>query len=153
MRNKLALLAAAGFTLAAATFAFAQDAIVVDPAIETMSVDQLVAARQDAMKQNGFVLRSAMRASGDEAVQAATTLLRAYTNLPALFREGSVTGTSDALPVIWENWDDFKGRFDAGAAVAQQALDAARAGDTAAYGAALQELGRGCGGCHQTYRD
>ncbi len=50
--------------MAAATFAFAQDTpVVVDPAIETMAVDQLVEARQSAMKQNGGLLRSAMRAS------------------------------------------------------------------------------------------
>jgi cytochrome c556 len=93
-----------------------------------------------------------MQATGDDAVAAATILLQNFTNFPALFREGSTSPNSDALPAIWENWDDFKGRMDADAAAALKALDAAKAGDTAAYGAALQEIGGSCGGCHQTYR-
>lgn len=154
MRSKLVLLAAAGFTLVAATVTIAQDTpVVVDPAIESMSVDQLVSARQDAMKQNGSVLRSAMRASGDEAVKSATVLLQSFANMPALFREGSVNGASDALPAIWENWDDFKGRLDASAAAAQRALDAAKSGDATTYATAMQEIGQSCGGCHQAYRD
>lgn len=153
MPRRSSLLAAAAFAIVAASIAVAQDsAITVDPAIAGMSVDQLVEARQNAMKQNGGVLRGAMSASGDAAVTASTTLLQNYTNLPALFREGSASANSDALPAIWENWDDFKARFDASAAAAQRALDAAKAGDAAAYGAALQEIGQGCSGCHQTYR-
>ena len=78
MPKKTPLLAVAALSLfAAATVAFAQDTpVAVDPAIETMSVEQLVEARQTAMKQNGGLLRSAMRASGDEAV-ATTTVRRA----------------------------------------------------------------------------
>jgi cytochrome c556 len=139
--------------MAAGTFAFAQDTpVVVDPAIESMTVDQLVEARQNAMKQNGGLLRSAMQASGDEAVAAATTILQNFTNLPAFFREGSTTSDSKASPAIWENWDDFKGRFDADAAHAQKALDAAKSGDSATYAAELQAIAQSCGGCHQLYR-
>jgi hypothetical protein len=88
MPMKSRLFAATALALmAAATFAFAQDnPVVVDPAIETMTVDQLVEARQNAMKQNGGLLRSAMRATGDEAVASATTILQNFTNLPSLFR-------------------------------------------------------------------
>ena len=131
----------------------AQDSpVVVDPAIETMTVEQLVEGRQAAMKQNGGLLRSAMQATGDDAVAAATTLLQNFTNLPHLFREGSTAPNSKALPQIWENWDDFTGRFDANAVHAQDALAAATAGDTAAYGAALQAIAQSCGACHQIYR-
>jgi cytochrome c556 len=154
MPKRTPLIAAAVFALvAAATFAVAQDnPVAVDPAIETMTVDQLVEARQSAMKQNGGLLRSAMQATGDDAVAAATTLLQNFTNLPHLFREGSTTAQSEALPLIWENWDDFKGRFDANAVHAQDALTAAKAGDAAGYGTALQAIAQSCGACHQTYR-
>lgn len=154
MPKRLPILAATAAALVAiATLAMAQDnPVTVDPAIETMTVDQLVEARQAAMKQNGGLLRSAMRATGDDAVAAATTLLQNFTNLPFLFREGSTAANSKALPVIWENWEDFKGRFDADAVHAQEALAAAKAGDAAAYGAALQAIGQSCGACHQTYR-
>jgi cytochrome c556 len=154
MPRKTSVLAVTALALmAAASFAFAQDtSVAVDPAIESMSVDQLVEARQNAMKQNGGLLRAAMRASGDEAVAAATTMLQNFTNLPALFREGSTASNSKALPLIWENWEDFKARFDEDAKHAAEAVAAAKANDAAAYGAALQAIGQSCSGCHQMYR-
>ena len=148
--NKLALAAIAA-TLSLTAIAFAQD-IVVDPAIASMTNDQLVKARQDAMKQNGMTLRGAADLSGADAVAAATVLLQNFTNLPALFKEGSATADSKALPTIWENWDDFKARFDKDAASAQLMLAAATAGDSAAYAAAADEIGKSCGACHSTYR-
>jgi cytochrome c556 len=154
MPRKTSVLAVTALALmAAASFAFAQDtSVAVDPAIESMSVDQLVEARQNAMKQNGGLLRAAMRASGDEAVAAATTMLQNFTNLPALFREGSTASNSKALPLIWENWEDFKARFDEDAKHAAEAVAAAKANDAAAYGAALQAIGQSCSSCHQMYR-
>ncbi len=152
-RRTPVLVTAALALMAAAGLAFAQDTpVVVDPAIETMSVDQLVEARQNAMKQNGGLLRGAMRASGDDAIAAANTMLQNFTNLPELFREGSTAANSKALPLIWENWDDFRARFDEDAKHAAEAVAAAQAGDAAAYGTALQAIGQSCGSCHQMYR-
>lgn len=154
MPIKTLTFAAVAATLTLSAIAFAQDtpAVVVDPAIAAMTSDELVAARQAAMKQNGMTLRGAAQLSGADAVAVATTLLQNFTNLPALFKEGSVTDKSKALPAVWENWDDFKGRFDADAATAQLMLAAAMAGDTAGYVAAVDEIGKSCGGCHMTYR-
>lgn len=145
-----------GFVLAlsVSALATAQDtpAIVVDPAIASMTNDQLVEARQAAMKQNGMTLRGAASLTGEQAVAAATLLLQNFTNLPELFKEGSVTDKSKALPAIWENWDDFRARFDHDAEVATKMLAAAQSGDTAAYTASIQEIGESCGACHMTYR-
>lgn len=145
-----------GLTLAltVAAIAVAQDtpAVVVDPAIAAMTNEQLVEARQAAMKQNGMALRNAASLTGEEAVAAATTILQNFTNLPALFREGSITDKSKALPAIWENWDDFQARFDHDAELAAGMLAAAQSGDTATYTAAIEEIGQSCGTCHQTYR-
>lgn len=144
-----------GFALAlTAAVAVAQDtpAVVVDPAIATMTTDQLVEARQNAMKQNGMTLRGAASLTGDEAVAAATLLLQNFTNLPALFKEGSVNDKSKAQPAIWENWDDFRARFDHDAEVAAKMLAAAQSGDTATFTASVQEIGESCGACHMTYR-
>jgi cytochrome c556 len=154
MPTKSPLFLALAATLAIGAAALAQDApaVVVDPAIATMSNDQLVEARQAAMKQDGMALRGAANLAGDEAVAAATILLQNFTNLPDLFKEGSATDKSKAQPAVWENWDDFKGRFDADAAAAARMLAAAKSGDTAVYTAAVDELGQSCGACHQTYR-
>jgi cytochrome c556 len=149
-----ALALALASTLLLGAIAFAQDTptVVVDPAIATMTNDQLVQARKDAMKQNGMTLRGAGQLSGPEAVAAATVLLQNFVNLPALFKEGSITPDSKALPVIWEKWDDFKALLDVGAASAAKAQAAATAGDAATYAAALDEIGKSCGSCHSQYR-
>ncbi|HZY68820.1 MAG TPA: cytochrome c [Devosia sp.] len=144
-----------GLTFAiAASVAVAQDtpAVVPDPAIETMTVEQLVKARQDAMRQNGQTLRTVGGLTGEDAVAAATTLLQNFVNFPSLFREGSITPDSRALPAAWENWEDFRSRFDHDAELATAMLAAAQSGDTAAYTAAVEEIGKSCGACHQLYR-
>jgi cytochrome c556 len=145
-----------GFALAltVAAVAFAQDkpAVVVDPAIATMTNEQLVDARQSAMKQDGRALRGADALTGEQAVAAATILLQNFTSFPALFREGSITDKSKARPDIWENWDDFQARFAHDAEAAGRMLAAAQAGDTAAYQVAVKEIGESCGACHMTYR-
>ncbi|MEO7221061.1 MAG: cytochrome c, partial [Devosia sp.] len=137
-----------------AAVAIAQDTptVVVDPAIATMTNEQLVEARQAAMKQNGGALRGAADLSGEQAVAVATTLLQNFTNLPDLFKEGSSTDNSKALPAVWANWEDFRARFDHDAEAAARMLAAAQSGDTATYTAAIQEIGDSCGSCHMTYR-
>ena len=154
MPIKTLTLTAFAATLTLGAIAFAQDtpAIVVDPAIASMTNEQLVEARQAAMKEDGMVLRGAAQLTGDEAIAVATTLQQNFTNFPALFKEGSVVGDSKAQPAIWENWEDFKARFDADAAAAQAMLAAAVAGDSAAYATSVGKIGESCRACHQTYR-
>jgi cytochrome c556 len=139
--------------LSLGALAVAQDTtVVVDPTIATMTNDQLVQARQNAMRENGRTLRGAQDLTGADAIAAATTLLKNFTNLPALFREGSTTDKSGARPTIWENWEDFRSRFDKDAEAAKAMLAAATSGDMAAYVAAIQEIGGSCNSCHETYR-
>ncbi|HWA17839.1 MAG TPA: cytochrome c [Devosia sp.] len=126
--------------------------VVVDPAIATMTNDELVKARQDAMKEDGGILRTAAALTGDDAVAAATTLLQNFTNFPALFREGSITPDSHALPIIWQQWDEFEGIFKDAQLGATKMLEAALAEDDLAYGDAVRGLTQICGECHQTYR-
>lgn len=123
-----------------------------DPAIAGMSNEELVATRQAAMKEDGGLLRRAGGLQGQEAIDAATVLLRNFTNFPALFREGSITDKSEALPVIWERWDEFTALLVQGQGLAGAALAAAQAGDTAAYQASIKQFSQLCGTCHQTFR-
>lgn len=154
MPMKTPLIVGFALALTVGAVALAQDtpAIVVDPAIATMTNEQLVAARQAAMEQNGRTLRGAAKLAGEEAVAAATILLQNFTNLPDLFRDGSITDKSGAKPEIWQNWEDFRARFDHDAEVAAKMLAAAHSGDTATYEAAIQAIGSSCGACHMTYR-
>ena len=109
-----------------------------------------VAMRQNVMKQNGGILRSAMRLSGPEAVAAMQTVLDNYTHMPALFPEGSEGG--DALPAIWQNWEGFTAIIETGRAGAEAAVAAAEAGDTAGYNSGLQTVMATCNQCHQQFR-
>ncbi len=43
--------------------------------------------------------------------------------------KGSTASNSKALPLIWENWDDFRARFDEDAKHAAEAVAAAKAND------------------------
>ena len=71
--RKIAFLALTA-ALVLSPVAYAQDTptIVVDPAIATMTVDQMVEARKSGMKQNGMTLRGAAALTGADAVAAAT---------------------------------------------------------------------------------
>jgi cytochrome c556 len=133
--------------------AFAQEALPpVDPAIATMSVDQKVEARQKAMKQDGQLLRKAGAATGDAAVEAATTVLQNFINFPALFADGANNTKSKASSQIWQDFDKFSALFVEGQGHAAKMLAAAKAGDTATYQAETKSLAGLCFQCHQTYR-
>lgn len=129
--------------------AIAQDAT---PDYAAMSPEQLVEARQDAMRTNGGVLRSAGNLSGAEAVAAAETLIKDYSELPLMFPENSIVGNSKALPAIWQSKDEFNAILARGLDGATAMKAAAEAGDAAAYAAALQVIGGTCGECHQKFR-
>jgi cytochrome c556 len=148
---RLAVFFAAGALVAGfAATAIAQEAAAPDFA--AMSHEELVEARQDAMKEDGGLLRRAGGLTGADAVAAADTLIRNYTNLPHMFPEGSNIGDSKALPVIWQDFETFTGIFAKGLQGASDMKAAAEAGDAAAYAAALQVVGGTCGECHQKFR-
>ena len=140
-RTSLAALIGVALVMAVVTLALAA----------SMSDAQLVAARQAAMKQNGMVLKGAKNLTGQAAIDAATTVLKNFTNFPAQFRKGSITPDSKATDKIWENWGDFTSRMADEKARAQAMLAAAKAGDKAAYTAAISALTKVCSDCHLTY--
>ena len=123
-----------------------------DPAIASMTPEQLVETRQATMMQNGRILRGAASLSGADAVAAADTLIQNFTNLLALYPEGSIAGDSRALPIIWEEKDAFEALFMQARESAIAMKAAAEAGDAAGFGAGAQAIGGLCGQCHQKYR-
>jgi cytochrome c556 len=153
--KRIGALALAGFLSLAALGAIsvtAQD-VVVDPAIATMTPEQLVDARQAAMKQNGGILKELGGGlAGADAVAAADTLIQNFTNLPALFAEGSVVGDSKALPLIWEEKEAFDAIFAQAKEHATAIRAAAEGGDAAAIGEGVKAIGGLCGQCHSKYR-
>lgn len=57
-----------------------------------------------------------------------------------------------ALPAIWTGAADFKVKAEALSKAAGAVAAAAKSGDVAATKAAAAEVGKTCGGCHDTYR-
>ncbi len=149
--RKYASFALAAVVAVAGTLAYAQD-VVPDPALADLTPEQMVDMRQDLMKANGGLLRSAGSLTGADAVAAADTLIVNYTNLSVLFPEGSDVGDSAALPAIWQNPADFQAIWTSGIEAATAMKAAAEAGDADAYQAANRALGATCGQCHQTFR-
>ena len=147
-------LAAISFAMLAAlgSVAALAQAPAVDPAIASMTPDQMVAARQAAMKEDGGALKAAFSQTGAEAEASAAVLLKNFTNFPALFKEGSLTDKSEALPLIWTEFDKFSAIFVKDQGLAADMLAAAKSGDQAAYLTAAKAIGASCGECHQTYR-
>jgi cytochrome c556 len=153
--HKLAITAAVALALGAAAFtSFAQDVVITpDPALSSLSVEDMVAKRQELMKTNGATLKTAGTLSGADAVKAAETLIADFSNLTVLFPEGSDTVKgSEAKPEIWQNLDTFQGYLKQGVVNATAMKAAAEAGDAAAYGASIKALGGLCGQCHQQFR-
>ena len=78
----------------------------------------------------------------------------ASTDVAALFPEGSLEPPTEALPIIWEEWDEFKGILGQFATDAA-ALEAAAADGTdtkAAVQGAFMAVGGACQTCHKKFR-
>jgi cytochrome c556 len=110
------------------------------------------------MKANGDQARIASEMSQgkrpfdlDAAKKAFATFTEAGEKAPALFPDSSKTGgDTAALPAIWENKTDFEAKFAKLARESKAASEATK--DFESFKAQFSELGKNCGGCHQTYR-
>lgn len=117
--------------------------------------DPTVLARMDSMK----VMSASVKVIGDmtkgeidfdagEVTAALARLKEESAKIPALFEAEIIPKKSEALPAIWQNWNDFVKR--------SQTFDAALAGisveNAADLPSAMKVIGSGCRGCHDTYR-
>jgi cytochrome c556 len=83
----------------------------------------------------------------------AEALANGAAELQYLFPPGSNVGDSEALPVIWEEPEEFaKMIADAERATAAFS-EAASAGDEDAIAAAFRDVGAACRGCHDRFRE
>ena len=87
-----------------------------------------------------------------EAAQAMNAV--ASSDVAALFPEGTSEPPSEALPIIWEEWDEFEALL-ADFAASTAALEAAAADGTdtkAAVQGAFGAVGGNCQTCHKKFR-
>jgi cytochrome c556 len=72
--------------------------------------------------------------------------------LHKLFPAGSNIGDSEALPVIWENTDDFAAAISKTEDATAAFVAAAESGDKDAISGAFRNVGMSCRGCHDNFR-
>lgn len=123
------------------------------------AADEPQVVRQEMMKKVGGAMGAlAGIAKGEKPYDAAivtaslTTISETAKAFPDQFPAGSESGfETEALPKIWETMDDFKAKAEKLGADADVAL-ASLPADQAGVGAAIGEIGKNCGGCHEVYR-
>ena len=69
------------------------------------------------------------------------------------FETKAMTDKSEALPKIWDNWEDFAKMADKLETASADLSAAITSGDRAAMGAALNATGKSCKGCHDEYME
>jgi cytochrome c556 len=117
-----------------------------------------IAARKQLMKDIGAQTKTgAGMAKGEVPYDQAKAqaILATYadggTKMSTLFPDNSKTGgDTAALPAVWQNMGDFKGKADKFAAEAKAAQASVKDLDT--FKASFGGLTKNCGGCHETYR-
>ncbi|WP_421701463.1 c-type cytochrome [Aliiroseovarius sp.] len=113
-----------------------------------------VMARMEAMKQIGGgmkvlagMLKGEMTYDTAEAQAALDKIEEAVGRVPALFEAPESDPKSTALPVIWENWEDFESKIDALAKASMGEIT-----DEDSLKMAVSTLGGTCKDCHGDYR-
>ena len=122
------------------------------------AVDDPIKVRQAVMRSQGVHLGALGAIAKGEvpwtplAEAHAFAIVSFSAVIPSLFPEGSVAGDTGAKPEIWMEWSKFEQAAANLNAAATKLVEAAKGGDPAAIGAALGEVGGGCGGCHKPFR-
>lgn len=89
----------------------------------------------------------------DQLAAHARGLAEAAKLAPAAFKVEAMEGKTTAKKDIWANWDKFEGGLNMMGEKATAVAAAADSGDMGAVGAAVQELGKTCKGCHDDFRE
>lgn len=87
-----------------------------------------------------------------QLVDHAKGMANSAKELAHLFPAGSNIGDSEALPVIWEQPEEFAAAIDKVQEAADAFVAAAESGDAERIGGAFRELGGSCRGCHDRFR-
>lgn len=72
--------------------------------------------------------------------------------LKYLFPKGSNVDDSEALPVIWEEPEEFAAAIDKAVTATAAFSEAVAGGDADKIGAAFRDVGAACRGCHDRFR-
>lgn len=117
-----------------------------------------VKARMDAMsaiaanmKALGAVAKGAAPFDGAQVQAALLSIAVHAEQTPELFHAPEDDPVSEALPAIWQNFDDFTAKADDLAVLANQL--SVSVGQQQDVGPAMSALGGACKACHKVYRE
>jgi cytochrome c556 len=105
----------------------------------------------DDMKIIGDMAKGKTPFDAAKAAEAARDIGVTAKKIHELFPEGSGGGKSEALPAIWEHWDDFTAKADE-LGTAADTLAAALDGGDPDWKGAFRGVSDACKACHQDYR-
>ena len=116
-----------------------------------------LATRKALMKENGNqsrIAREMIEAKQPFNLEAAKKVLATFGETADkgknLWPDNSKGGDTASLPAIWENKADFDAKLVKFSAEAKAA--GGKVTDLDSFKAQMGEVGKNCGGCHQTYR-
>ncbi|MES2058711.1 MAG: cytochrome c [Pseudomonadota bacterium] len=141
---------AGGQTAPAASTPSRAASVPVDPAA-------ILAGRKAAFllsAANFGGMKAVIDSGGDVTKQAfaARSLANWAKALPGMFPPGSNVAPTEALPNVWTDRAGFDAKAAAYAEAAGKLAALAKAGDKPGFAAQWGEVGKTCGGCHDTYR-
>lgn len=86
-----------------------------------------------------------------EKLRVATAIIAHSAHaIPETFKTRDLSKPSEALPAVWDNWDDFTAKAEA---LETAAIALAAAGtDPATFKSGFGRLGAACQACHRDYR-
>lgn len=146
-RKLISILTAVAVTMGISVHAAAdttpEDAFDYRAAIMTTLRGHLVAA---SMTMRGLVDDNGQIANHARGIEYGVS------ELHNIFQEGSNIGDSEALPVIWEDTEEFAAAITKIQETAAAFVAAADSGDSEAIGGAFRNLGGSCRGCHDEFR-
>ncbi len=126
------------------------------PATAHDGAQGLVKARMEMMKSIGDATKTLgqMAKSGDmdrtQAMTAIAILTEKARMTPVMFETRDLTKPTEALPGIWDNFEDFTRQSMALETAATALSD--QLSDISAFRAGFARVGKSCQSCHEAYR-
>ena len=119
----------------------------------------VVKQRMDGMSdiaQNMKIIGTMMRSEEfdkETLSQAALKIQKHASQISELFPDGSIKNPSEALPIIWSDWDEFiaiANKLDSDAG--KLAEISTNAANTSEIKTQFQLVAKSCSGCHEKFR-
>ena len=113
---------------------------------------ELMKGIRDDMKPLRNVVRGRDTYNQRKFMERVQSIKAVSADIPSLFPEGSLQKPSEALPAIWENWDDFTAqanRFNESVLSLEQAV---MSNDLSQIKSTFRSVAQTCKACHDDYQ-